>query len=130
MAWKVPSKPGDVDPSIAEAKRKLRKYFYGKTLDSTSTYTVEFGVALVQFQINRNEQIAKGKVVGKPGMAVDGALDWRVKKNLEIIAVSHVDEVISRALVKKPEAITWAEPEETPTPRAGEGAVVGTVLPH
>ena len=53
-----------------------------------------------------------------------------VKKNLEIIAVSHVDEVISRALVKKPEAITWAEPEETPTPRAGEGAVVGAVLPH
>jgi ATP-dependent Lon protease len=53
-----------------------------------------------------------------------------VKKNLEIIAVSHVDEVIGRALVKKPEAITWAEPEETPTPRAGEGAVVGTVLPH
>ncbi|MEO3471607.1 endopeptidase La [Roseomonas sp. CAU 1739] len=53
-----------------------------------------------------------------------------VKKNLEIIAVSHVDEVIGRALVKKPEAITWAEPEETPAPRAGEAAPVGTVLPH
>ncbi|GGJ20524.1 endopeptidase La [Neoroseomonas lacus] len=53
-----------------------------------------------------------------------------VKKNLEIIAVSHVDEVIGRALVKKPEAITWAEPEETPAPRAGEAAAVGTVLPH
>ena len=53
-----------------------------------------------------------------------------VKKNLEIIAVSHVDEVIGRALVKKPEAITWAEPEETPAPRAGEGTAVGTVLPH
>lgn len=84
MAWKVPSNPGDIDPSIAEAKGKLRKYLYGKSLDSTSIYTVEFGVALVQFQINRNEQISKGRVVGKPGMAVDGALDWRVKKNLEI----------------------------------------------
>jgi ATP-dependent Lon protease len=53
-----------------------------------------------------------------------------VKKNLEIIAVSHVDEVIGRALVKKPEAITWAEPEEAPAPRSGEAAGVGTVLPH
>ncbi len=53
-----------------------------------------------------------------------------VKKNLEILAVSHVDEVIGRALVKKPEPITWAEPEETPAPRAGEGAAAGTVLPH
>ncbi|MBR0651912.1 endopeptidase La [Roseomonas terrae] len=53
-----------------------------------------------------------------------------VKRALEIIAVSHVDEVIGRALVKKPEAISWQEPEETPAPRAGEGATVGTVLPH
>jgi ATP-dependent Lon protease len=53
-----------------------------------------------------------------------------VKRALEIIAVSHVDEVIGRALVSKPEAITWAEPEETPAPRAGEGSAVGTVLPH
>ena len=53
-----------------------------------------------------------------------------VKKNLEILAVSHVDEVIGRALTKKPEPITWAEPEEAPAPRAGEGAAAGTVLPH
>lgn len=84
MTWKSPSIPGDVDPSIAEAKRKLRGYSYGKDLDITSIYTVEFGVALVQFQVNRNSQIAKGLVTGKPGMAIDGVLDWRVKKNLEI----------------------------------------------
>ncbi len=36
-----------------------------------------------------------------------------VKKNLTIIAVSHVDEVIGRALVRTPEPITWEEkPDE------------------
>ncbi len=53
-----------------------------------------------------------------------------VKKNLELIPVSHVDEVIGRALVKKPEPITWEEPEETPAPRGPEQGSVGTVLPH
>jgi ATP-dependent Lon protease len=53
-----------------------------------------------------------------------------VKKNLEIIAVSHVDEVIGRALVKKPEAITWEEPAEPPAPRSGDATATGTVLPH
>jgi ATP-dependent Lon protease len=53
-----------------------------------------------------------------------------VKKNLELVVVSHVDEVIGRALVKKPEPITWEEPEETPAPRGPEQGSVGTVLPH
>jgi ATP-dependent Lon protease len=53
-----------------------------------------------------------------------------VKKNLELIVVSHVDEVIGRALVKKPEPITWEEPEETPAPRGPEQGSVGPVLPH
>lgn len=53
-----------------------------------------------------------------------------VKKGLEIVPVSHVDEVISRALVKKPEAITWAEPEEAPAPRAAEAGKAESVLPH
>ena len=35
-----------------------------------------------------------------------------VKKNLKIIAVSHVDEVIGQALARKPEAIEWEEPIE------------------
>ena len=37
-----------------------------------------------------------------------------VKKNLILIPVSHVDEVINQALVRKPEPIEWVEPPETP----------------
>ena len=53
-----------------------------------------------------------------------------VKKGLELIPVSHVDEVIGKALVKKPEPITWEEPEETPAPRGGEEGDVGSARPH
>ena len=51
-----------------------------------------------------------------------------VKKGLKIFAVSHVDEVIAKALVRPPIAIEWVEPEEVPAvPLAGESA---TVRPH
>jgi ATP-dependent Lon protease len=50
-----------------------------------------------------------------------------VKKHLEIIPVSHVDEVIARALVSKPVAIEWVEPPE-PTVAAAELVVAS--LPH
>ena len=54
-----------------------------------------------------------------------------VKKGLTIIAVSHVDEVISKALVRPPEAIQWEEPPETPAPAASGAAGDGaTVRPH
>lgn len=53
-----------------------------------------------------------------------------VKKGLSLVPVSHVDEVIGQALVRKPEAITWAEPEETPAPRAPEAGQVESPLPH
>lgn len=54
-----------------------------------------------------------------------------VKKGLTIIAVSHVDEVISKALVRPPEAIQWEEPPETPEPAASGAAGDGaTVRPH
>ena len=54
-----------------------------------------------------------------------------VKKGLAIIPVSHVDEVIGKALARAPEPITWEEPPEppaaaTPLP-AGDGA---GVRPH
>ncbi|MGX9965409.1 endopeptidase La [Roseomonas sp. F4] len=53
-----------------------------------------------------------------------------VKKGLTIIAVSHADEVISQALVRKPEAITWEEPAD-PAPAAGSAGSDGaTVRPH
>ena len=50
-----------------------------------------------------------------------------VKKHLSIIAVSLADEVIEKALVRKPEAIEWVEPEETPILAAKEQAAS---LPH
>ena len=47
-----------------------------------------------------------------------------VKKALTIIPVSHADEVISKALVRAPEPITWVEPEEAPVPPVESGAAV------
>ena len=52
-----------------------------------------------------------------------------VKKGLEINPVSHVDEVIMRALARKPEAITWEEPVEAP-PQTPEASATGAALPH
>jgi len=51
-----------------------------------------------------------------------------VKRALTLIAVSHVDEVIGRALVRKPDAIEWEEPAEPIATPAGDGA--GASLPH
>lgn len=86
MAWSPPDGVGeDRDPSIVEAKKKLRAYTYGKGLDLSDLYTVEFGVALRQFQINRNQQILRGQVTGMPGMNAEGILDWATKKNLGIL---------------------------------------------
>lgn len=85
MAWSPPNNPGDRDPAIIDAKRALRRYSYGKGLDDSDTYTIEFGVALRQFQINRNQQILNGTVRDMPGMNVDGVLDWATKKNLLIL---------------------------------------------
>ncbi len=50
-----------------------------------------------------------------------------VRKHLEIIPVSHVDQVIARALVRKPEAIEWVEPPETPVAAA---PTLMASLPH
>jgi len=53
-----------------------------------------------------------------------------VKKGLKIIPVSHVDDVIAQALVRKPEAITWEEPPEPPAARAGDADGAKPALPH
>ena len=50
-----------------------------------------------------------------------------VKKGLKVIPVAHVDEVISQALSRKPEAIEWEEPVE---PVVAAAAVPVTSLPH
>jgi len=53
-----------------------------------------------------------------------------VRKGLTIIPVSHVDEVIASALVRKPEAIDWEEPPEPPAPRPADGDAGKPALPH
>jgi ATP-dependent Lon protease len=53
-----------------------------------------------------------------------------VKKGIKIIPVSHVDEVIGQALVRKPEPIEWADPEEEPIPAKPAPAEKGALLPH
>lgn len=53
-----------------------------------------------------------------------------VKKFLKIIPVSHVDEVIAQALVRKPEAIEWDEASEAPPAKPGAGAPTSPSLPH
>jgi ATP-dependent Lon protease len=52
-----------------------------------------------------------------------------VKKAIKIIPVAHVDEVISKALVRQPEPITWVEPED-PAPAAGPAPAGPAPLPH
>ena len=54
-------------------------------------------------------------------------IEATVKKGLKIIPVGHVDEVISRALQRKPEAIEWEEPAEPVPPLVGSP---GASLPH
>ncbi len=52
-----------------------------------------------------------------------------VKKNLKLIPVADVDEVIAEALARKPEPIEWQEPEEAPPPPpSGQPATAS--LPH
>ena len=51
-----------------------------------------------------------------------------VKKNLKIIPVADVDQVIAQALARKPEAIEWVEPPEPVAAAATEAT--GASLPH
>ncbi len=50
-----------------------------------------------------------------------------VKKHLKVIPVAHVDEVISQALARKPEAIEWEEPAEPVVPPVAQPVAS---LPH
>jgi ATP-dependent Lon protease len=51
-----------------------------------------------------------------------------VKKNLKILPVADVDEVIAEALVRRPEPIEWEEPPEPVPPPKAEPATAS--LPH
>jgi ATP-dependent Lon protease len=52
-----------------------------------------------------------------------------VKKHLLLVPVAHVDDVIAQALARKPVAIEWVEPPETPVAAVGEPATPAS-LPH
>ncbi len=52
-----------------------------------------------------------------------------VKKNLKLIPVADVDEVIAQALARRPEAIEWEEPPEPPVP-APQPAEAAASLTH
>ncbi len=47
-----------------------------------------------------------------------------VKKALKVIPVAHVDDVIARALSRKPEAIEWEEPAEIVAAKPAEGVAL------
>ena len=51
-----------------------------------------------------------------------------VRRALKLIPVSHVDDVIGQALVRRPEAIEWEEPPEPIAKPAGDAA--GASLTH
>ncbi|MFC7734408.1 endopeptidase La [Roseomonas sp. GCM10028921] len=53
-----------------------------------------------------------------------------VTKALKVIPVSHVDEVISQALVRRPEPIDWIEPEEVAPSKPAAGDPAAASLPH
>jgi ATP-dependent Lon protease len=52
-----------------------------------------------------------------------------VKKHLTLIPVADVDEVIAQALARRPIAIEWEEPPETPVPVAAAQPAQAS-LPH
>ena len=54
-------------------------------------------------------------------------IEANVKRDLKIIPVAHVDEVIGQALARKPEAIEWEEPAEPVVPPV---PATGASLPH
>ena len=41
-----------------------------------------------------------------------------MKRDLKLIPVAHVDDVIGQALQRRPVAIEWEEPPEPPVPAA------------
>jgi hypothetical protein len=85
MAWVPVQKPGDKHPKIPAAKKALGKFSYGKNLGGTDEYTVEFGVALIQWQVNIHYQVA---FKGRPGpdVTTTGVFDWATQTQMGLLA--------------------------------------------
>ena len=84
MAWVPPQAVGDRHPRIPDAKRYLARFSYGRGLGDTDEYTIEFGVALRQWQTNIHYQVA---FKGRPGPDVNqlGVFDWAVQKQMGLL---------------------------------------------
>ena len=87
MAWTPPQAVGDRDTLIPAAKKALGKFSYGRGLGDTDVYTIEFGVALRQWQNNIHYQVA---FKGRPGPDVNqiGVYDWAVKKQMGLLEIA------------------------------------------
>ena len=53
-----------------------------------------------------------------------------VKRNLEIVPVSTVDEIIAESLIRQPVPIEWSAEEAEPVPTAGKESDVSGVVTH
>lgn len=85
MAYVPPQQPGDRHHLIPEAKDYLHsgKYSYipKDSLGDTDEYTVAFGVALTQWQVNVHYQIGKNRRPG-PDVNTSGVFDWAVQRQM------------------------------------------------
>lgn len=87
MAYVPPSQPGDHHEKIPEAKAYLDSgrfsYVPKGSLGDTDEYTVEFGIALIQWQVNIHYQVAFKSRPG-PDVNVTGIFDWTVQRQMGI----------------------------------------------
>lgn len=84
MGWEPPSQPGDHHPRIPAAKRVLARYSYGKGLGDSDEYSVPFGIALIQWQVNIHYQVV---FKGRPGpdVTTTGVFDWATQKQMGLL---------------------------------------------
>jgi hypothetical protein len=75
---------GDTDPTITQAKGYLRRFSYGRELDTGPAYTELFGTVLRRFATARNDEIERGVKQG-PAVNTDGVYDAAMKVQLGIV---------------------------------------------
>lgn len=92
MAWAPPQTVGDRHPRIPDAKRYLARFSYGRGLGDSDEYSIEFGVALRQWQTNIHYQVA---FKGRPGPDVNqlGVYDWACQKQMGLLDPSPAEQL-------------------------------------
>lgn len=87
MAWAPPQTVGDRDTLIPAAKKHLSRFSYGRNLGDSDVYTLEFGVALRQWQVNIHYQVVfKGRP--EPDVNQLGVFDWACKKQMGLLEIA------------------------------------------